>query len=96
VAKSSEVSVSDEDRKTLRNLDNEIADRVKEFANIMSKYVDVSVESNFVYSRKTVEGGPSNRPCINITYHTEAGGVWCADECRGICYEGPCRPPTWM
>lgn len=99
MSKSSEVSVSEEDRKTLRNLDNEIADRLKEFTNILSKYIDVSVESpkDFGYSRKAGkkkgEDGIIVTPgCWTMEVHTAEGGTYCHDDCRGMCYDGPCRP----
>lgn len=44
-------AVSEEDRKNLSNLNKEIADRVNDIANIMSKYIDIKFPLEFSSSQ---------------------------------------------
>lgn len=92
-------AVSEEDRKNLSNLNKEIADRVNDIANIMSKYIDIkfpwefSSSSQFGYTvnRKKNEKNEVKARCIGIQVECiDTGEVGCYDFCGNVCRPGPC------
>ena len=80
--------VSEEDNKMISNLNSEITQKIKDLANIMSKYIDIQPTSDLTYSVKRKKD-ETDRLCS--IYEVDFGsGIGCYDECTGMCSIGPC------
>ena len=82
----SEGKVSEEDRKKISSLKEEIVSRISEVKKVMSTYVNMKESEEFSFRAKPKKGSVEE----GVWWAVEVdGGCW--DECLGMCYEGPCR-----